>query len=218
MIPTLCSARWAESKLFVKIRAELREFGEKSFDGILRELAAVKRRGRQLAKRRGDLLGRNLAGLGKRSSCEQFGEKRTAGNRSHAAAGLETGFGDAPVFQANGKLEDVAASGIADFNHGRCAGKLSGIAGVLEVLENSGAIHAKEYPKPAAYTQRPPDARPFFFANESRFLFCRRHVASTFLREIFFLDGSDHDVVRVHHFGQMDARDFGKEFVGIKIR
>src|SRR5260370_20215914 len=158
MSQTRCSVRWAESKLFVKIRAELREFGEKSFDGILRELAAVKRRGRQLAKRCGNLLGGNLAGLGKRSSGEQFGEKRTAGNRSHAAAGLETGLGDAAVFQANGKLEDVAASGIADLNDGRCAGKLSGIARVLEVVENNGAVHAKEYPKPAAYTQRPPDA------------------------------------------------------------
>src|SRR5712692_11992111 len=120
-------------------RSELPEFGEKSFDGILRELAAVKRRGRQLAQRRGDLLGRNLAGFGRRASGEQFGEKRTAGNRRHAAAGLETGLGDAAVFQANGKLENVAASGIADFNDGRCAGKLSGIARVLEVLENSGA-------------------------------------------------------------------------------
>src|SRR5260370_38391462 len=105
MIPTLSSARWAESKLFVKIRAELREFGEKSFDGILRELAAVERRGRQLAKRRGDLLGRNLAGLAKRSSCKQFGWKRTAGNRSHPAAGLATGSRAPPVFQASTKLE-----------------------------------------------------------------------------------------------------------------
>src|SRR5260370_33478520 len=159
MSQTRCSVRWAESKLFVKIRAELREFGEKSFDGILRELAAVKRRGRQLAKRRGDLLGRNLAGLGKRSSCEQFGEKRTAGNRSHAAAGLETGFGDAPVFQANGKMEDVAASGIADFNHGRWAGQLSGIAGVLALPENSSGINVNENPRPATYTQHSADAR-----------------------------------------------------------
>src|SRR5260370_39732718 len=158
MTRTLCRARGAERKLFVKVRAELPEFGEKSLRGILRELAAVKRRGRQLAKRRGDLLVRNLAGLGKRSSCEQFGEKRTAGDRRHAAAGLETGLGDAAVFQANGELEDVAASGIADLNDGRCAGKLSGIARVLEVLENNGAVHAKKYPKPAAYTQRPPNA------------------------------------------------------------
>src|SRR6266849_5848026 len=163
MIPTLCSAQLAESKLLMKVRSELRQFGEKSLDSIFRELAAVKRRGRQLAERRGDLLGGNLAGLGGRASGEQFGQKRTAGDRSHAAAGLETGFGDAAVFQANGKLENVAASGIADFNDGRCAGKLSGIAGVLEVLENDGAIHAKEYPKPAAYTQRPPNAFSFLF-------------------------------------------------------
>src|SRR2546425_3194949 len=149
MIPTLSSARWADCKVLPKIAAELPEFGEKSFDGILGELAAVKRRGRQLAERRGDLLGGNLAGLGGRASGEQFGEKRTAGNRSHAAAGLETGLGDAAVFQANGKLENVAASGIADFNDRRCVRKLSGIARVLEVLENGGAIHAKEYPKPA---------------------------------------------------------------------
>src|SRR5713226_9625640 len=158
MIPTLCSARWADCKSLPKIAAELPEFGEKSFDGILGELAAVKRRGRQLAERRGDLLGRNLAGLGGRASGEQFGEKRTARNRSHAAAGLETRLGDAAIFQANGKLENVAASGIADFNDGRCPGKLSGIARVLEVLENSGAIHPKQYPKPAAYTQRPANA------------------------------------------------------------
>src|SRR6266849_8564884 len=158
MIPTLCSARWADCKSLPKIAAELPEFGEKSFDGILGELAAVTRRGRQLAERRGDLLGRNLAGLGGRASGEQFGEKRTAGNRRHAATRFEAGFGDAAVYQANGKPENVAASGIADFDDGRCAGKLSGIAGVLGVLENSGAIHAKEYPKPAAYTQRPPNA------------------------------------------------------------
>src|SRR5712692_69495 len=163
MTPTLYSARWADSKLLPKIALELREFGEKSFDRILGELAAVKRRGRQLAERRGDFPGRNLARLGGRASGEQFGEKRTAGNRSHAAAGLETGFGDAAVFQANGKPENVAASGIADFTDGRCAGKLSGIARVLEVVENSGAIHAKEYPKPAAYTQRPPNAFSFLF-------------------------------------------------------
>src|SRR3989454_1752672 len=163
MIPTLSSARLADCKALPKMAAELPEFGENSFDGILGELAAVKRRGRQLAERRGDLLGRNLAGLGGRASGEQFGEKRTAGNRSHAAAGLETGFGDAAVFQANGKLENVAASGVADFNDGRCAGKLSGIARVLEVVENNGAVHGNEYPKPAAYAQRPPNARPFFF-------------------------------------------------------
>src|SRR5712692_9413015 len=163
MIPTLCSARLADCKALPKIAAELPEFGEKSFDGILGELAAVKRRGRQLAERRGDLLGRNLAGLGGRASGEQFGEKRTAGNRSHAAAGLETGLGDAAVFQANGQLKNVAASGIADFNDRRCAGKLSGIARVLEVLENDGAIHAKEYPKPAPYAQRPPNAFSFLF-------------------------------------------------------
>jgi hypothetical protein len=37
------------------------------------------------------------------------------------------------------------------------------------VVENSGAIHAKEYPKPAAYAQRPPNARLFFFHE------CRKH-------------------------------------------
>src|SRR2546428_6438140 len=163
MIPTLSSARWADCKVLPKIAAELPEFGEKSFDGILGELAAVERRRRQLAERRGDLLGRNLPGLGRRASGEQFGEKRTAGNRSHAAAGLETGFSDAAVFQANGKLENVAASGVADFNDGRCAGKLSGIARGLEVVENNGAVHAKEYPKPAAYAQRPLKAFPFLF-------------------------------------------------------
>src|SRR6266849_3474527 len=163
MIPTLCSARWADRKLFVKIRSELRQFGEKSLDSILGQLAAVKRRRRQLAERRGDLLRRNLAGLGGRASGDQFGVKRTAGNRRHAATRFEAGFGDAAVYQANGKPENVAASGIADFNDGRCAGKLSGIAGVLEVLENSGAIHGKEYPKPAAYAQRPPNAFSFLF-------------------------------------------------------
>ena len=180
MILTLCSARLVESKRFVKIGSELREFGEKSFDGILGELAAVKRRGRQLAERRGDLLGRNLAGLGGRASGEQFGEKRTAGNRSHAAAGLETGFSDAAVFQANGKLENVAASGVADFNDGRCAGKLSGIARVLEVVENNGAIHAKEYPKPAAYAQRPLNAFPFLFGE------CGKHPGNYLTPRIGF--------------------------------
>ena len=180
MILTLCSARSAESKRFVKIGSELREFGEKSFDGILGELAAVKRRGRQLAERRRDLLRRNLPGLGGRASGEEFGEKRTAGNRSHAAAGLETGFGDAAVFQANGKLENVAASGIADFNDGRCAGKLSGITRVLEMVENSGAIHAKEYPKPAAYAQRPLNAFPFLFGE------CRKHPGNYLAPRIGF--------------------------------
>ncbi|SRR6266568_2415530 len=180
MILTLCSARLAESKRFVKIGSELREFGEKSFDGILGELAAVKRRGRQLAERRRDLLRRNLPGLGGRASGEEFGEKRTAGNRSHAAAGLETGFGDAAVFQANGKLENVAASGIADFNDGRCAGKLSGITRVLEMVENSGAIHAKEYPKPAAYAQRPLNAFPFLFGE------CRKHPGNYLAPRIGF--------------------------------
>src|SRR5713226_5212503 len=174
MIPTLCSERLADRKRLVNMRFELREFGEKSFDRILGELAAVKRRGRQLAERCGDLLRSNLVRLGGRASGEQFGEKRTAGNRSDAAAGLETSLGDAAVFQANGKLENVAASGIADFNDGRCPGKLSGIARVLEVLENSGAIHAKEYPKPAAYTQRPPNARPFFFRE------CGKHPENYF--------------------------------------
>src|SRR5712691_666393 len=180
MIPTLSSARWADCKLLVKTRSELREFGEKSFDGIAGELAAVKRRGRQLAERRGDLFGGNLAGLGGRASGEEFGEKRTAGNRSHAAAGLETGFGDPAVFQANGKLENVAASGVADFNDGRCAGKLSGIARVLEVLENDGAIHAKEYPKPAAYAQRPLNAFPSLFGE------CGKHAGNYLAPRIGF--------------------------------
>src|SRR2546422_5693643 len=108
MILTLCSARLVESKRFVKIGSELREFGEKSFDGIARELASVERRRRQLAERRRDLFRRNLPGLGGRASREQFGEKRTAGNRSHAAAGLETGLRDAAGFQADRQPEHCA--------------------------------------------------------------------------------------------------------------
>src|SRR2546426_7075073 len=109
MILTLCSARWAKSKRFVKIGSELREFGEKSFDGIARELASVERRRRQLAERRRDLFRRNLPGLGGRASGEQFGEKRTAGNRSHAAAGLGKGPRGAGGFHAERKPEEVGA-------------------------------------------------------------------------------------------------------------
>jgi hypothetical protein len=45
-------------------------------------------------------------------------------------------------------------------------------------------------------------------------------AASEFLLfcwQVLFFDGRDHDVVGVHHFGEVDFANLGKQFVGVEV-
>jgi hypothetical protein len=37
-------------------------------------------------------------------------------------------------------------------------------------------------------------------------------------RKVFFVNGSDDDVIGVDHFGEMEFTNFGEEFVGVQFR
>ena len=74
---------------------------------------------------------------------QQFGQQRTASNCSGAAAGLEAHRGDAAVFDARGEAQDIAAGRVGDFHHGGGVFQVAGVARILEVVEDCGAVHGE---------------------------------------------------------------------------
>ena len=80
-----------------------------------------------------------------RVTAEPLREQRGAGYRGGATAAQKARFDDAAVFDSNGKLKNVAANGIADFNG--CIGvrEFTGVARVAEVIEDGVAEHLEKY-------------------------------------------------------------------------
>src|ERR1700736_4333331 len=68
---------------------QLNDPGKDSFEGVAGKLAAVNGGGRETPQGLGNLLIADGASFLERFSAEHFGEERAAGNRRHAALGLE---------------------------------------------------------------------------------------------------------------------------------
>ena len=115
---------------------------------------AVECRVRKSAKRFGKRFGGKRAGFSECPLAELLRKKRSARNRGRAAAAQKTRFDNAFPFDAHGKLQNVAANGIADFYFGVRARQLTGVARILKMVKNGVAKHHEEYS----------NARFYFFA------------------------------------------------------
>jgi hypothetical protein len=93
------------------------------------------------------------ARLYKRATAKLLRKQRGTRNGSGAAAAQKTRFHNALAFQAHRKLKNIPANGIAHFHFRGGAGKLTGIARILKMIENSVAKHQRKYRKLARTTQ-----------------------------------------------------------------
>ena len=114
----------------------------------------MKGRRRKNAQRLGEGFGGDRARPGKRAVAQFFGQERGACNGSRATSTKKARFRDSAVSDANRQFEDVATDRIADFDGGSCIGKLTGVAGVAEVIENSLAEHVGKYGNARRNVQR----------------------------------------------------------------
>lgn len=70
----------------------------------------------------------------------QRGESRTGSDGGGATAGQERDLGDPAVLDESGEPEDVAASGIRDFDGARGGREFAGVTGVAKMVEQLLAI------------------------------------------------------------------------------
>ena len=70
-----------------------------------------------------------------------FGEERGTGDGGGAAAAEETDFTDEIVFDDGGEMKDIAADGITDFDFCVSGGEFTGVAGMLEMIEENFGEH-----------------------------------------------------------------------------
>lgn len=101
----------------------------------------MKRGGRKFPELPRDLLWRNFERFGEGTTGEQLGKQRAASNRSDATAGFEASLGNASIINANCEFQDVATGWIGNFDRAGGGRKFTGVAWILEVVENRGAIH-----------------------------------------------------------------------------
>ncbi len=73
---------------------------------------------------------------------DQLGEGRTGGDRGGAATRLVARLDDAAVLEAHRKAENVAAGRVGGFDGQGRRGQLAGVAGPLEMIEKTFAVHA----------------------------------------------------------------------------
>jgi mutator protein MutT len=75
-----------------------------------------------------------------RLAAHPFGERGAAGDRGRAAAHLVANLGDPAVFKARGQPQDVAASGIRDFDRDRGRREFTHVARIFEMIEEGFAV------------------------------------------------------------------------------
>lgn len=130
------------------------QLGQQCADSVAGELRGVKRRGRKAPERLRDLLGRDGTGVCRGFPGEQFRQQRRARNRGDAAARAEPRLGNSPRLDADGELEDVAANGILHGDGRGGSGERAGVAGILEMVEDGGAVHARSISPNSAWRKR----------------------------------------------------------------
>ena len=104
----------------------------------------MKRRLGQAADRFHQFLPAQLPGFGDSPSLQQFGEQRSAGHRGHASLGEKAKFLDASIDDFQGELEDIATCRVFDLDRRVRIGNFTGIAWVLEVIENLRRVHREK--------------------------------------------------------------------------
>ena len=149
--------------------------------------------GRESAEGLRERLRGESARFRQRPVAKLFGQERSAGNRGGAAAAQKTRFGNAFPFHAHGKLQNIAAHGIADFYFGVRAVQFSGIARILKMVENSIAEHQRKYGKTAPSAQRT-SASNGSLSTQRTARNCWG-TPSFFRRQIFLVDGRDDHVI-----------------------
>lgn len=122
----------------------LRQFSEEGGEGVGGELRGVECGLLEAAESIGDLRRGDAAGVGKGFPGHKFGEYGGAGERGDAALCFEAHGGDLAVIDAGSETKNVAANGIGDVDNGGGAGKLAGVTGIFEVVEDSGRMHGKK--------------------------------------------------------------------------
>lgn len=109
--------------------------------GVDGKLRCVARGRRETAKFAEQLIASHSGSGCHGLTTNQFGERRSAGDGGNAALGLKTDFGDYSVVHPSGKFQDVAACGILELNRGVGVGKNTGVARVLEMIDELRRVH-----------------------------------------------------------------------------
>jgi hypothetical protein len=108
-------------------------------------LCGVKGGGREAAERGGEGFRSERRDVVQFPALDGFGEQRGASDGSGAAAAEEADFADGIVFDNCGELEYVSADWIADFDPCVGGGEITGVAGMLEMVEESFGEHHENY-------------------------------------------------------------------------
>src|SRR5208282_3127274 len=101
--------------------------------------------GGEAAERSGEGLGGEGREVAQFPSLDGFGHQRAAGDGGGAAAAEKADFPDGVVFDDGGQLEDVAADRIADSDFCVSRRQFTGVARVLEMVEESFREHRENY-------------------------------------------------------------------------
>lgn len=99
----------------------------------------------QAAERGGKALGSNPPQVLERPTQHLLGEQRAGSDCRDAAARLKPDSDNAPLFDARGQAQHIAADRVRYFHDGRGIFKLSGIARILEMVEHNRAVHRAQY-------------------------------------------------------------------------
>lgn len=127
------------------IRTSALQLAKERGDGVGTELRGVEGCRRKAGEGFGNLLGRDAARLGGRFPDEEIGQDGTGCDRRDAALRLEPGGGYAPVFEANGEAQHVAADRVRDLDGGAGVEEVAGIVRITKVVENRIAKHGRQY-------------------------------------------------------------------------
>lgn len=114
---------------------------EQCAQGVDSELRRVSGGRRNASDGAQNLLTSQERGRGKRLSADQFGERRPTGDGGNAALSLKSDFGDNSVIHESCEFQNVPACGILELNRGVVVGKNTGVARVLEMIEELRRVH-----------------------------------------------------------------------------
>jgi iron complex transport system substrate-binding protein len=102
----------------------------------------VARGWRKTAEFADQLIASDNRSLGEVLATNQLGEGRSAGDGGNAALSLKSDFGDNSVIHESCEFQDVAARGVLELNRGVWVVENTGVARVLEMIEELRRVHA----------------------------------------------------------------------------
>ena len=96
---------------------------------------------RQSAYSCDDIFAAKRAGIRKALLDDKLRQCRRASHRRNAPLSLESNFGDLSIFYFKGQANDISTDWVLDFSRGIGLGDISGVAWILEMIEQLRRVH-----------------------------------------------------------------------------